>query len=109
MNYGSASDHSQTLPSPSFDPTEMPQALINLDPHHIAQLVYQVWTQGESAGEQLAELQVIHQFFQSTSDDGGLALGGACDDADLPRGSTSAKVVAAFLASIGKETPEALE
>ena len=77
---------------------------INTDPHHIASLVYQVWTQEEEKSQpELQELRALRGFYQESGCDGGIALDGTCDDTDLPRGSTCAQAVSSFLAFIEQQ------
>jgi len=68
---------------------------LRLEADHIAQLIYLQWTQGpEDTADVFEELQAIPQHFQNTGTDGGLIGPGACDDTDLPHGSSCAEAVA---------------
>jgi len=76
-----------------------------LDPYHIAWLIYVQWSQGpESTEDIFQELQAIHQHFQETGTDGGWITPGACDDTDLPHGSTCAEAVANAIEMYGPDS-----
>ena len=76
-----------------------------LDPYYIADLIYVQWTQGPAETmDVFKELQAIHRHFQETGADGGWIGPGACDDTNLPHGSTCAEAVANAIEMYGPDS-----
>lgn len=80
----------------------MSHGVINLDPDHIGNLIFVVWTQEDVAQRELGELWATHQFFLETGVKGEAAPSTTCEDHGLPLGTPCDEAISAFLASIGQ-------